>query len=458
MCGLVGVFGTLSYKEEKVFKNLLFMDQLRGAHSTGVVHCSSSFSPTIAKAAMPAHYFLEWSPFKSLMSKSDNRLFIGHNRYATKGAVNGVNAHPFQHGDIYGVHNGTLTNQKLLPDSHLFEVDSDNIYYSISQIGIDETVKKLHGAYALVWWDDLNKTLNMIRNSERTLSYAIDKNDTLYWASERLMLETALVRNDIKDYTVVDLPVNTLFSFEFVKGHTVFLSGVGKPHVRELTPYTPPLPPKTTPASGTSSASTSGKVSYINKGKGPVKTANNLEDALPLLKEIGYNRLEEVGFYFDKGYEKSVSCAAISSRDQDASIRVLNVNEEDAEEMDEWDSLGFFVATDLLYIAIQDGKLERLVIDFPKLDVRSWEEYPDFEDEVDDDSTFTGLVLDHKGQEITESLFNRRYQFCDYCDHALLYDDEYKHLTSYNTGICGDCVSDPALRGLIPSFPATKVN
>src|SRR3546814_8848521 len=66
--------------------------------------------------------------------------FVGHNRFATKGKVNDLNAHPFHYGNIVGAHNGTLEksswdalDKKLGEDT---DVDSQAIITSIATFGI----------------------------------------------------------------------------------------------------------------------------------------------------------------------------------------------------------------------------------------------------------------------------------------------------------------------------------
>src|SRR3546814_3056993 len=106
--------------------------------------------------------------FGDLMKRTHLMLF-GHNRAATKGAVNQENAHPFNHGDIVGCHNGTLYNVTNLDDHKDFKVDSENIFYDMSRNGAKATIAKLQGAFALCWYDESNRTVNLVRNSQRPM-------------------------------------------------------------------------------------------------------------------------------------------------------------------------------------------------------------------------------------------------------------------------------------------------
>ena len=95
-----------------------------------------------------------------------------------------------------GMHNGTLSNQKLLPDHERFDVDSENIVHSLNEIGVLPTIAKIDGAAALVWWNSEEKSLNFWRNSQRDLFFAHTLDgETFMWASEVEMLELVINRS-----------------------------------------------------------------------------------------------------------------------------------------------------------------------------------------------------------------------------------------------------------------------
>ena len=213
MCGIIftGSSYTLTANEISLFENLLYMDVIRGVHATGVIagynlsDRKQNFTLT-AKSAEPAAAFLgskDWSEISSISYENawktkivkNPHFLVGHNRHATRGAKTAENAHPFTHGNITLVHNGTLTDQSLLPDSTKFEVDSENICHSINTIGAAETIQKLNGAYTLIWHDNENKTLNIIRNEERPFHLAETTLGTWFGASEEDMLMWILTRD-----------------------------------------------------------------------------------------------------------------------------------------------------------------------------------------------------------------------------------------------------------------------
>lgn len=228
LCGLV-FMGTKypGLRDIEIFEELLFADTFRGPHSTGV--CSLFHKPAeskilraIRKDAVPGPDFISSALWEAVSKMSAPGLtknstiitrpytMFGHNRWATKGAINAKNAHPFLHGHITLAHNGTLTNQSLLPDHKDFEVDSENIAHAISKEGIEATVKKLDGAFTLIWHDAELGTVNILRNNERPFHLVETTSGDWFGASEEQMLMWILKRQKI--------PVNIKRHFECEPG------------------------------------------------------------------------------------------------------------------------------------------------------------------------------------------------------------------------------------------------
>lgn len=198
MCGIVGM-GSLSgltewTSKEKWFTKALYVDTLRGFHSTGIFYVpyeNMNEPPEVYKKALPGYDFLDLTRPRSIIKHIDKYAFIvGHNRHATTGTINTENAHPFQKGHITLVHNGTLTSRHGVPSVTEVEVDSEAICHAFATKGASETLPKLNGAYALVWYDSEKGTLNLARNKERPLFFAFSKNgDNILFASESWMVK-----------------------------------------------------------------------------------------------------------------------------------------------------------------------------------------------------------------------------------------------------------------------------
>lgn len=220
MCGIVGVLttekGTWSKDAVDFFKQSLFTDTLRGFDSTGVFLTNKKLkSPNVFKKAIAAPDFLQLRAVKNLISNNqDWNIMIGHNRAATKGRVKDDTSHPFQINGITLVHNGTVYGHSKLPDGNKFTVDSEAITHSIAKIGPEETIKQLDGAFTLVWYNENDNTLNMVRNEERPFAFAkVKYRDTILMASEAHMLQWLAVRNKMQLEKIILPKPGQLFSW-----------------------------------------------------------------------------------------------------------------------------------------------------------------------------------------------------------------------------------------------------
>ena len=239
MCGIVGCVGNIWNKEEQAFKLLLQLDTIRGPHSTGIAAIGKNKgSWEYLKNIGTPWELMSDQGFGRIMAKTHGAL-IGHNRWATMGAINADNAHPFHQGNFVGVHNGTLRNRSTLSNYKNFDVDSENLYHNMDVEGVEETLKKLNGAFALVWYNIEEHKIYMVRNSERPLYVCKTKDGkTYFWASEKWMLKVALNKNNLEFEEPEELKVGKLVSFD------VPLYGVNKdtflPHVKDVEFYKAP--------------------------------------------------------------------------------------------------------------------------------------------------------------------------------------------------------------------------
>lgn len=239
MCGLVGMAGDINGTHEKLFKQLLVIDSLRGEDSTGILgvrkHDEEEY--ILAKQLGNPFEVLDTSASKKIFSGS-SRILLGHNRFATQGKVNKSNAHPFEFDTLVGAHNGTLTNKWKLADSARFDVDSENLYHHIEKHGLEDALRLAEGAFALTWWDKIDNTINFIRNNERPLWWTLIGGKVLAWASEADFLELVLNRIGEKHTEPEQFEVGMLHSIKVNKG-----GALDKPIVRpiELAPKKEPV-------------------------------------------------------------------------------------------------------------------------------------------------------------------------------------------------------------------------
>ena len=221
MCGIVGMFTkktnfVLTKPLVTTFKQMLYADALRGWDSTGVMAVSDT-DTKVVKAATTAQTFLSQQPEHAWAF--NRKILIGHNRSATRGAVNDDNAHPFQEGHITLVHNGSLVYHHHLKD---VAVDSHAITHSIVEKGDIKTLEQLHGAYALVWYNEDTKVLHATRNNERPL-WLLEGDDIYMLSSERGLGAWIAGRNgiDIKKETLLE--VGIVYDFKPNKKNKIYI-------------------------------------------------------------------------------------------------------------------------------------------------------------------------------------------------------------------------------------------
>ena len=229
MCGLVGVASSLvAGNEIKAFTDLLVMSSLRGMHSTGIGVISKEtkngkewINFDIHKQVGDPFAFLDNKQTDRTLSIPGKKIIFGHTRHATRGTINKVNAHPFETDDVMGAHNGTIMSG--IKDMHKFGTDSEAIYNSIQEIGAQDTIKDMRGAWALTWYDVRDNTLNFLRNKERPLCFCFNSGGTtVFWASEAGMLYTALARNNITIHKdgIQQFQEDTHYSVDIANGVT----------------------------------------------------------------------------------------------------------------------------------------------------------------------------------------------------------------------------------------------
>lgn len=231
MCGIVGCVMKANIgftkKPEDIFRELLYVDAVRGNDSTGIIGVEKSDAFHIMKEANPPEWFLpQWdaSQIKKDMW-SHGKAYIGHNRKKTIGKIEDETAHPFTVDDNFAmVHNGTLYNWNTLAEG--VDVDSHALAIVVKPAlsgdapleELPKVLAKVYGAYACVAYSQEKHKVFLFRNKERPLSI-IETDDAWFFGSEGLMVQWVLLRNGYSYPSLKAIPVNedVLFTFDLNK-------------------------------------------------------------------------------------------------------------------------------------------------------------------------------------------------------------------------------------------------
>lgn len=194
MCGIVGYVG--DKKAQDFLVSGLKRLEYRGYDSAGLVTIDEEksedgmYQATLIRAKGKIAELED----KLKQDKRDDKIGIGHTRWATHGEPSETNAHPHQAGDIYLVHNGIIENYKELKNTlkkHEFKSETDSevlaalieMFYKNGEYSLSDAVvqalKLVKGTYGIAVISVRNPEEMVVARSGSPLVIGVGHNETL---------------------------------------------------------------------------------------------------------------------------------------------------------------------------------------------------------------------------------------------------------------------------------------
>lgn len=180
MCGILGV-SVLNKNTKPIVPFLAWAMQERGEDSWG----ASNGRDVIRHMGPIRRGFY-------LPQKFSGRPVIIHTRKASRGSITIANAHPYEIGNIIGIHNGTLTNPLQLNTlyNRAYESDTPHLFHNINE-GLDLT--EFSGSAVMAWFNKTTKnSLYLCRVNHTALSVVKLKSGETVFASEHSAIQDAV--------------------------------------------------------------------------------------------------------------------------------------------------------------------------------------------------------------------------------------------------------------------------
>lgn len=188
MCGIVGYVGNKNAQDFLIsgLKRL----EYRGYDSAGIVTLAEDGKSTLIRAKGKISDLEE----KLVKNKRNDKIGIGHTRWATHGEPSELNAHPHQAGHLFLVHNGIIENYKELKKTiknHEFKSETDTevlvaLIDSFYQDGkhpltnaVVQALKLVKGTYGIAVVSELSPEEVVVARSGSPLVIGVGHDETL---------------------------------------------------------------------------------------------------------------------------------------------------------------------------------------------------------------------------------------------------------------------------------------
>lgn len=187
MCGIVGYVG--KGEAQGFLLSGLKRLEYRGYDSAGIVTVADDGEATLIRAKGKISNLEE----KLSKNRRNDKIGIGHTRWATHGEPSEKNAHPHRAGSIYLVHNGIIENYKELKKTlteHEFESETDsevlaaliNSFYQDGEYplmnAVVQALKLVHGTYGIAVVSTKNPKEIVVARSGSPLVIGVGNEET----------------------------------------------------------------------------------------------------------------------------------------------------------------------------------------------------------------------------------------------------------------------------------------
>ncbi len=188
MCGIVGYVG--EKKAQDFLISGLKRLEYRGYDSAGIATLDADGEATLLRAKGKISNLEK----KLAGNMREDKIGIGHTRWATHGEPSETNAHPHHVGDIYLVHNGIIENYKELKneleqyefwsetDSEVLAALIDSFYqggkYPLTN-AVVQALKLVKGTYGIAVVSDKNPNEIVVARAGSPLVIGVGHNETL---------------------------------------------------------------------------------------------------------------------------------------------------------------------------------------------------------------------------------------------------------------------------------------
>ena len=228
MCGILGFAKTSGGQSDhqleilkRTLTNLTDESSARGTDSTGfsIMNPLERFTYKTLTDSSTLTRTNEWSNVIDKIDR-DTSIVLGHTRFATTGAKVVTNAHPFNIGEVVGIHNGVIYNFNQVArglGKSIPQVDSEVIFQSLNKIEKSKAFESINGDFAIAWAKENNTTLHLAREDGRPMVVSYwKKAKVLFFASTEDIMNNAMLDAGLV-LEINNLPTDIIYSYDTSK-------------------------------------------------------------------------------------------------------------------------------------------------------------------------------------------------------------------------------------------------